>query len=157
MARLKKIRNMVIRTTVIVGFPSESDNEFSELMEFVATGYIDWLGVFPYYHEPGTNAAKLDQLPDDLIAARYRKATAIQQKLVRQRNQEREGDVCKVLVHAREDEFIGHAEFAAPEIDSQVFVKDNTLELGKYYDVRITATRDHDLQGELAYERNGVR
>jgi ribosomal protein S12 methylthiotransferase len=157
MARLKKIRNMVIRTTIIVGFPSESDNEFSELMEFVETGYIDWLGVFPYYCEPGTNAAKLDQLPDDLIEARYRKATAIQQKLVRQKNQEREGDVCKVLVHAREDEFIGHTEFAAPEIDSQVFIKDNTLELGKYHDVRITTTRDHDLQGELAYERNGVR
>lgn len=156
MARLKKIRDMVIRTTVIVGYPSESDDEFNELMEFVEAGYIDWLGVFPFYREPGTNAAELDQLPDHLIEARYRRAITIQQKLVKQKNREREGEVCKVLVHAREDEFIGHTEFAAPEIDSRVLIKDDTLELGRYYDVRITNTSEYDLQGELACERNGV-
>lgn len=154
MARLKKIRDMVIRTTVIVGYPSENDDEFNELMEFVEAGYIDWLGVFPYYREPGTKAAEFDQLPDDLIEARYNRATAIQQKLVKQKNQEREGYICKVLVHAREDEFVGHTEFAAPEIDSRVFIKDDTLELGEYYDVRITNTSDCDLQGELACGRN---
>ncbi|MGB7054785.1 MAG: 30S ribosomal protein S12 methylthiotransferase RimO [bacterium] len=156
MARLKKVRDIVIRTTVIVGYPSESDDEFNELMEFVEAGYIDWLGVFPYFREPGTNAAEFDQLPDNLIEARYKRATAIQQRLVKQNNREREGDVCKVLVHAREGEFIGHTEFAAPEIDSRVFIKDNTLELGKYYDVRITTTSEYDLQGELACGRNGA-
>lgn len=156
MARLKKVRDIVIRTTVIVGYPSESDDEFNELMEFVEAGNIDWLGVFPYFREPGTNAAEFDQLPDNLIEARYKRATAIQQRLVKQNNREREGDVCKVLVHAREGEFIGHTEFAAPEIDSRVFIKDNTLELGKYYDVRITTTSEYDLQGELACGRNGA-
>jgi ribosomal protein S12 methylthiotransferase len=156
MKRLKEIRDMVIRTTIIVGYPSESDDEFEELMQFVGAGYIDWLGVFPYYRETGTSAAELEGLPDDVIAARYNRATALQQKLLRQKNLERRDQVYKVLVHAREGEFIGHTEFAAPEADSQVAIADDILQLGEFYDVRITSTRGYDLHGELARASNGV-
>ena len=148
--RLRQIRNMVIRSTIMVGFPSETEDEFNELMEFAQTGCIDWLGVFPFYPETGTIAAECACLPDELIQDRYETATAIQRKLIQHKNHQRIGDVCKVLIHNREKEYIGHAEFTAPEIDSQIMIKNKTLSPGQFYDVRITSASEHDLHGELA-------
>ncbi|MGD9380752.1 MAG: 30S ribosomal protein S12 methylthiotransferase RimO [candidate division WOR-3 bacterium] len=156
LARLKKIQNMAIRTTVIVGYPTESDAEFNELMEFVKAGHIDWLGVFPYYREAGTKAAQLAGLTDDVIEERYSIATKTQQQLVAQRNEQRKGNVYKVLIHDRADQFVGHAEFSAPEIDSQVLIENDNLEVGRYYRVRINTLSESDLLGELANESNGV-
>lgn len=154
--RLKSIRNMVIRTTIIVGFPTETRDEFNELMEFVKDGHIDWLGVFPYYNEAGTKAAQLNGLAEELIEERYSIATRIQQQMVTQKNAERKGSVYRVLVHGRAKQFLGHAEFSAPDIDSQVLIARDNLELGEYYQIRITSMDENDLQGEVMSENHGV-
>jgi ribosomal protein S12 methylthiotransferase len=154
--QLKKIQNMVIRTTVIVGYPTESDDDFNELMAFVKAGHIDWLGVFPYYREPGTKAARLAGLADDVIEERYSVATETQRQLVAQKNEQRKGNVYKILIHARAEQFVGHAEFSAPDIDSQVLINNDNLEFGKFYRVRINNTSKSDLLGELVNENDGV-
>lgn len=161
--QLHSIRDMVIRTTIIVGFPTETSAEFNELMDFVKGGHTDWLGVFPYYREAGTKAAQLNGLAEELIEERYRIATGIQQQLVTQKNAERKGEVYRVLVHGRADQFvshgefsIGHAEFNAPDIDSQVLIARGNLALGEYYRVRITNMKENDLQGEVVHENHGV-
>jgi ribosomal protein S12 methylthiotransferase len=118
-------------------------------MEFIKQGYVDWLGVFPYYQEPGTQAAELEQLPAGLIEERYQKAVALQQQLVQQKNKSRFGHEYKVLVHARNEDFTGHPEFAAPDIDSQVVVKGNDIEMARFYKVRINGAKGFDLCGEI--------
>jgi len=147
--RLKEIDNMAIRTTIIIGYPSETDAEFNELMEFIKQGYVAWLGVFPYYQEPGTQAAELEQLPAGLIEERYQRAIALQQQLVQQKNKTRLGHEYKVLVHARNEDFIGHSEFAAPDIDSQVVVKGNDIKIARFYNVRLNGVKGYDLCGEI--------
>jgi ribosomal protein S12 methylthiotransferase len=154
--QLKAIQDITIRTTIIVGYPTETDGEFDELMEFVRAGYIDWLGVFPFYQEAGTKAAQLPALPEDVVEKRYGIATQLQQRMVMEKNEERKGNVYRVLIHARADQFVGHAEFSAPDIDSQVLIANDNLELGEYYRVRIENTHEADLQGELVSKENGV-
>ncbi len=157
MERLKKIPEMCIRTTVIAGYPSESDAEFEELIRFVKAGYIDWLGVFPYYREAGTRAAELEGLPPSVIMERYNRALALQQEVVKQKNALRVDHEYRALIHARDGCFIGHTVFTAPEIDSQVLIDDNEIELGNFYDVKITGTCENDLYGELVQKMIGAR
>jgi ribosomal protein S12 methylthiotransferase len=146
--RLKENKDISVRTTIIVGYPTETDAEFDELMAFVTEGYFDWLGVFPYFPEPGTEAAGLEQLPDDVIEKRYKCAIKLQEQILAQKNQRRIGTRHKTLIHARKDYYIGHAEFSTPEIDSHLIVKGDDLRLGQFYDVRITARKGCDLQAE---------
>jgi len=152
---LKAIAGISIRTTIIVGYPTETDDEFDELMEFASQGYFDWVGVFPYYREPGTNAAHLPQLPEELITERYEKALTTQQHLLRQKNSERCGSTHRTLIHGRDRHFIGHAEFSAPEIDSRILVRNENLKLGRFYEIQITNTLGSDLQGELSIKEPG--
>jgi ribosomal protein S12 methylthiotransferase len=152
---LKTIPGVSMRTTVIVGYPTETNDEFDELMEFVGRGYFDWVGVFPYYREPGTEAAHLPQLPEELITERYEKALALQQQLLKQKNAQRRGQTYRTLIHGRDRHFIGHAEFSTPEIDSRILIADGTLELGRFYEIRITNALDSDLQGELSIKEPG--
>jgi ribosomal protein S12 methylthiotransferase len=154
--QLKGIDDMVIRTTIIVGFPTESDDEFNELMDFLQHGYIDWLGVFPYYQESGTAAENLDPLPEDIITERYQRALALQQQLLQEKNSRHLNHEYKVLVHAREKEYVGHAEFTAPDIDSQVVIAEEHLEIGAFYNIKITAAAGHDLRGKLTSAMIGV-
>lgn len=148
LARLKTIDDMSMRTTIIVGFPTETDDEFNELMDFVGEGHFDWVGIFPYYREQGTPAAELEQIPTEVIERRYAEAVALQQRLINQKNQSRVGSRLKVLVHNHEQVFIGHAKCTAPEIDSQILLTGDGLELGSIYEVQITGTNDYDMLGE---------
>ncbi|MDH4210069.1 MAG: 30S ribosomal protein S12 methylthiotransferase RimO [candidate division WOR-3 bacterium] len=148
---LRGIRGISVRTTIIVGFPGETDTEFAELMEFISKGYFDWLGVFPYHREAGTEAATLEQVPAESIRERYGKALAVQQRQIEKRNHKRLGHRCKVLLHTREGHsYVGHAEFCAPDVDSQIFIERQNLILGRFYDIGITGTVGSDLKGELA-------
>ena len=149
LARLKRIDNMSVRTTIIVGYPTETNEEFDELMDFISQGYFDWVGIFPYYREQGTPASKLKQLPSEVIEQRYAEAIALQQRLIKQKNRGRIGRRFKVLVHGREQSFIGHAKCTAPEIDSQILIADGRLEVGKIYEVRITGVKGNDMLGEM--------
>ncbi|UCF69743.1 MAG: 30S ribosomal protein S12 methylthiotransferase RimO [candidate division WOR-3 bacterium] len=156
---LKSIPDIALRTTIIVGYPTETDDEFSELMEFLSQGYFDWLGVFPYYREPGTRAAQLPQLPDEVITDRYEMALALQQELLKRKNTERCGKTYQTLIHARDRQFVGHAKFCAPEIDSRILIHQGNLALGRTYDIQITDTVGTDLRGEVTnvHEKRGTR
>ncbi|UCD19286.1 MAG: 30S ribosomal protein S12 methylthiotransferase RimO [candidate division WOR-3 bacterium] len=149
---LKHIADIALRTTIIVGYPTETDDEFSELMELLSQGCFDWLGVFPYYREPGTRAAQLPQLPEEVISDRYEKALALQQELLKQKNKERCGKTYRTLIHARDHQFVGHAEFCAPEIDSRILVDQGNLVLGRIYDIQITEAVGTDLRGKETNE-----
>jgi ribosomal protein S12 methylthiotransferase len=155
--RLKKIDGISVRTTIIVGFPTETDAEFEELMAFVDEGYIDWLGVFPYFPEPGTKAVGFEQLPERVIEQRYQCALTLQEQIINKKNQNRIGTQHKTLIHAHQDSYIGHTAFATPELDSHIIVNDDKLQPGQFYDVRITNCRDCDLEAELATEQVEVR
>jgi len=147
---LKKITGFSVRTTLIVGFPGETDAEFNELMQFIDKGYFDWLGVFPYHCEEGTEAARLEQTPEEIVKERYEKALDLQQRIVRRANLERLNRRYRVLVHSFEGHnYIGHAEFNAPDIDSQILIKGNNLQIGRFYDIRVTSIEDADLMSEL--------
>ncbi len=149
---LLTIPDISIRTTIIIGFPGETDAEFDELMEFVGSGYFDWLGVFPYYCEAGTIAAELKQLPDDLIGERYQTALSLQQHLIERKQRARCGHDYKVLLHSSGDRCVGHAEFCAPEVDGQIHVEGQNLKAGRFYDVRMTGMKGSDLRGEIIEE-----
>jgi ribosomal protein S12 methylthiotransferase len=153
---LKNIDDMVVRTTIIVGFPTESNDEFNELMHFVGQGYIDWLGVFPYYRESGTAAASITPLPEGIVEERLETAIDIQQKLMNHTNATLLNHNCRVLLHTKNADYVGHTEFRAPEIDSQVIIKHKNLEVGNFYDVRITGVAGYDLIGEPISQPIGV-
>ncbi len=155
--QLKKIKHMVIRTTIIVGFPTESNDEFNELMDFAQHGYIDWLGVFPYCPESGTSAAGLQPLPADIVDQRYQRAIAVQQCLLQKNNNSRRNREYKMLVHARQGDYLAHSEFATPDIDSQVIIKEEALQLGAFYNVKIIGMTEHDLKGMVVPATIGVR
>jgi ribosomal protein S12 methylthiotransferase len=149
--KLKRIRGISIRTTIIVGFPGETDAEFDELMDFIEEYGFDWLGVFPYYCESATSAAALNQVPEVKIKERYEKALAVQKHLIEEANHKRLGHQYKVLLHSGAGRsYVGHAEFCAPDIDSQISIEGEKLRLGTFYDCRITHAVASDLKGELA-------
>ncbi|MBE0432961.1 MiaB/RimO family radical SAM methylthiotransferase [candidate division WOR-3 bacterium] len=147
---LNEIDGIAIRTTVIVGYPTETDAEFDELMEFCGEGYFDWLGVFPYYRERGTEASGLRQLPEETIRRRYAKALALQQYLLKEKNRRRCGITYRALIHGRGAIATGHAGWSAPECDSQILVEDQTLVPGEFYHIRISRVAGSDLRGEMA-------
>lgn len=134
---LKKIKGISLRTTVITGFPTERSCEFKEMVKFLRKGYFDWLGVFPYYCEQGTEAAKLEQLPRLVVKKRYYKIIEIQKELIRKKSRGRIGRVFKTLIHERRGDYIGHAEFCAPGIDGKIIVKFRNLKLGEFYNLKL--------------------
>uniref|UniRef100_A0A7C4XC16 Ribosomal protein uS12 methylthiotransferase RimO n=1 Tax=candidate division WOR-3 bacterium TaxID=2052148 RepID=A0A7C4XC16_UNCW3 len=143
--KLKKIKNFTLRTSVIVGFPTEQDKEFDELCDFLKTGYFDWVGVFPFYCEPETEAGKLPQLPKEVIKARYKRVTKIQKSLICSKNRIRVGSIYKTLIHTHNGLFWGHTEFSAPAIDGQVIVKNQKLTPGNFYNLKMIKTKGTDL------------
>ena len=146
--QLKKIKGISLRTTVIAGFPTETDEEFNELYNFLNERYFDWLGVFPYFREPGTVAARLKQLPGDVIEKRYKRLLRLQSKLIKEFSQKHLNRVYPVLIHHKGNTLIGHTRFQAPDIDGQVRVMSRTRGLGKIYKIKITKAYRGDLYGE---------
>jgi ribosomal protein S12 methylthiotransferase len=157
LSRLKQIPGMVIRTTIIVGYPTETDAEYNELTDFLKEGHVDLIGVFPYYAENGTRAADLPMLPARVVAKRYQKAILLQQQLILQKNRTRCGHKYKILVHTHDRAFVGHAEFTAPDIDGRIIIAGENVEVGKFYNVRITRAQNEDLFAERASKSKGGR
>ncbi len=143
--RLKEIKGISLRTTVIAGFPTESDNEFKELFNFLENADFDWLGVFPYFCEKGTEAAHLQQLPEHTINQRYKKIIDLQKRIIEKKNAEKRGKVYRTLIHSQNGYYCGHTEFIAPDIDGQVLIRASNLKVGNFYDLRITRTEGCDL------------
>jgi ribosomal protein S12 methylthiotransferase len=156
--KLRSIDGMVLRTTLISGYPGETDQEFQELSDWVEEVEFDRLGVFPFSIEPGTLAAELpDQVPDEVKQARRDHLMAMQQSISRRRNEALIGRRLSVLVDGPSDQhdyvLEGRHYGQAPEIDGVVFLSfedDALLAMpGEFVEVEIEATAEYDLVGRV--------
>lgn len=149
----EKVPDMAIRTTLIVGFPGETDDIFEELKQWVRDQRFDRLGCFTYSHEENTTAFVLeDNIPDEIKQKRVEEIMEIQQQISWEKNQEKVGKVFKCIFDRKEgDYFVGRTEYDSPDVDNTVMVpaKDVYISIGDFANVRITSAEDYDLIGEL--------
>lgn len=148
------VPDIAIRTTFIVGFPGETDEDFEELVDFVRAQRFERVGVFTYFQEDGTHAATLpDQVPEAVRLERQARLMSVQAEISRARNAELVGQVHTVLVDgpAEEDDRIlaGRLFSQAPDVDGQVLLDeaDEDVKPGQFRQVRITGASDYDLVG----------
>lgn len=150
----KKLPDACIRTTLIVGYPGETEKEFQELKEFVAQARFDRMGVFAYSPEEHTPAEPLgDPVPDEVKQARIDELMALQESISMEINQAKIGKQFKVLIDRREgDYFVGRTEYDSPEIDDEVLipVSGGDLKIGTFQTATITDAVEHDLFAEIA-------
>ena len=148
----EKVPNIAIRTTMLVGFPGETNTEFKELCQFIEDMRFDRLGVFKYSHEEDTPAYILeDDVSDELKTERANQLMAIQQDISLANNESKIGQSFKVLFDRKEDgHFVGRTEYDSPEVDNEVLVTaDQFVRLGDFAMVKITDATDYDLIGEV--------
>ncbi|MDB4583137.1 30S ribosomal protein S12 methylthiotransferase RimO [Draconibacterium sp.] len=153
-AKIKdEVPNVVIRTTMLVGFPGETKNDFEELKQFIMDSKFERLGVFPYSHEDGTYAANKfeDKLADEEKQTRANEIMEVQQQISAELNQQKVGEVFKVIVDKQEGEYyIGRTEFDSPEVDGEVLISsEKDLKKGDFVHVKITGAEDYDLYGKV--------
>ena len=153
----KRIPDICLRTTLISGFPGETEEDFEIVKEFVKKMRFDRLGVFAYSKEEGTPAAEMpDQIPEEVKEARRDELMLIQQEIAFEKAEERIGEEYDVLVEGRipEDEvYVGRTYLDAPEVDGFVFFEsDLELVSGELIRVRIVDCNEYDLIGELCDE-----
>ncbi len=148
-----KVPGIAIRTTLIAGYPGETEKYHEEMLEWVGETRFDRLGIFAYSHEENTHAYLLK---DDLSAKTKQKRTeavmALQNGISFDLNQQKVGKTFKVLFDKKEgDYFIGRTEFDSPEVDNEVLVKASKdfVRVGDFADVKITSAEDYDLYGEV--------
>jgi ribosomal protein S12 methylthiotransferase len=154
---LKKIKEEVpeiaIRTTMLVGHPGETEEDFEQLKDFVKRHRFDRLGAFAYSHEEGTYGYKKyeDIIPDDVKNARVEELMAVQQIISSQLSAARVGQTLKVIIDREDDEFyVGRTEFDSPEVDGEVLIsKDIKLKKGQFYMIEITGAEEFDLYGKV--------
>ena len=147
----KKVPNMAIRTSLIVGYPGETEERFQELIQWVQDTKFDRLGVFTYSHEENTSAHVLeDDVPDEVKKARQEEIMDLQTHISWGLNQKKIGKTFKVLFDRKEgDYFIGRTEFDSPDVDNEVLVKANVtyIKLGDFANIKIEKTDHFDLYG----------
>ena len=143
--------DIVLRTTVIVGFPGETQNDFDELMEFVRWAQFDALGAFTYFREAGTPAAQFpDQVPDEVKQDRFDALMRAQQEIAFAKNRERVGSRLTCLIDSLDSQGTGHGRFygQAPDIDSICIIRNCAVEPGQFAEVKIVGADDYDLLAE---------
>lgn len=148
----KAIPEAAIRTSLIVGFPSESDKEFAELLKFIGEFRFERLGAFIYSREESTPAYKFRrQVSKKEKIERFNAVMSVQQKISEENNKRLLGKTIDVLIEEKEkDSYLGRTEFDAPEVDGMVYVKSpGEIKLGSFRKVKITDTLEYDLVGEV--------
>ncbi|MEM7163329.1 MAG: 30S ribosomal protein S12 methylthiotransferase RimO [Bacteroidota bacterium] len=149
----ERIPDIALRTTLITGYPGETEEDFREMLEWIEDIRFERLGAFTYSHEENTHAYSLvDDVPDELKKERQEAVMEIQSHISFEKNQAMVGKELKVLFDRAEgDYFIGRTEFDSPEVDNEVMVpkKDNYTRIGDFATVRITSASHYDLEGEL--------
>ncbi|MEW5767661.1 MAG: 30S ribosomal protein S12 methylthiotransferase RimO [bacterium] len=166
------VPDLTLRTSIIVGFPGESEVHFEELLDFVAQARFDRLGAFIYSREEGTSAARLpDQVPEEVKSERLDRLMQLQQQISRQRNEALIGQEIEVLIDQKvEGRYIGRSPADAPEIDGRVIITPSEpanspqdpqwvetqaaralrhIQVGEFCRVRITGATEYDLLGEI--------
>jgi ribosomal protein S12 methylthiotransferase len=149
----KDLPEAAIRTTFIVGYPGETEEDFEELMEFVKTYRFDRVGVFQYSPEEGTTANELpDDVPEKVKQQRADRLMMLQQEISFELNKEKEGGIYRTIIDREEGGYyIGRTEFDSPEVDNEVLIPagNRKLSKGHMYNVKITKAEFYDLYGEV--------
>lgn len=149
----KDVPGIIIRTSLIVGYPGETEKEFQELLDFVQESKFDRLGVFTYSHEENTHAHKLeDDVSEEVKHQRAEEVMDLQSSISYELNQQRIGETYKVIFDRKEgDYFIGRTEFDSPDVDNEVIVyaKDFYVRIGDFANVKIIKADHYDLYGEV--------
>lgn len=148
----KSVPNMAIRTTLIVGYPGETEAIFQELKKWVADMRFERLGVFAYSHEENTHAASLkDNVPEKVKQKRVSDIMDLQSQISFELNQEKVGQVFKCIIDRKDGNyFIGRTEFDSPDVDNEVLIDaaENYVQVGKFAHIKITSATEFDLYGE---------
>lgn len=155
---LRTIREQVpgihIRTTLMVGFPGETEEDFNELLDFVREQRFERMGAFAYSEEEGTYSALHydDDVPEEVKQQRLDKLMALQQQISEEIEAEKVGKTFPVIIDRKEgDYYVGRTEFCSPEVDPEVLipVKDKRLRVGDFYQVKMTGSDEFDLYGQV--------
>ncbi len=149
----ERIPDIALRTTLLVGYPTETEADVAELEEFVREARFDRLGVFPYSEEEGTYSAENlpDDVPDEEKQRRADRIMALQERISLENNLARVGRVMRVVVDSRQgDYYVARSEYDSPEVDQEILIPaaGRRLLRGRFYDVRITGAEDYDLYAE---------
>lgn len=150
----REIPDMALRTTLLVGHPGETDEDFNELLEFVRYAKFERLGVFTYSEEENTYSAKHfnDDIPFSIKQARMDEIMEVQREISNELNSNKIGKVFKVIIDRKEgDYYVGRTEYDSPDVDNEVIINPGKkkLKIGNFYKVEITGAEDFDLIGEL--------
>ncbi|MGC6470190.1 MAG: 30S ribosomal protein S12 methylthiotransferase RimO [Flavobacteriales bacterium] len=149
----EEVPGIAIRTSLIVGYPGETEEDFNELKEWVSTTQFDRLGVFTYSHEENTHAYLLeDDVQEEVKHQRAEEIMEIQSTISYNLNQKKVGQTLKVLFDRKEGGyFVGRTEFDSPDVDNEVLVKaeNNYIRIGEFYSVKIISADYFDLYAEL--------
>jgi len=150
----RKIKDVALRTTLIVGHPGETDADFELLLNFVQEMRFDRLGVFPYSHEEHTAAFELPDLPEEVKEERYRKLMEVQQQISLENNEAKVGKVFRVIldeVNHQEQYAIGRTTADSPDIDNEVIIQSfrPKFKPGDFINVKIIDATEYELYGEL--------
>ena len=149
----ERIPNLTLRTTFIVGYPNETEEDFNELKDFIEEVKFDRVGVFDYSVEENTPSFILgDKVSADEKEERKAELMEIQKEISLEKNNKMVGKTIKVIIDDIEGEyFIGRSEKDAPEVDGEVLIKadDKLLKVGEFYDIEIVSCNDYDLFGKL--------
>ena len=154
-AKLRKaIPDIALRTTLLVGYPGETEQDFEELKAFVRATKFDRFGVFPYSEEEGTySATRLkDDVADEVKQERVDRIMRLQERVSLENNAKRIGQTMRVIIDRKEGDFyIGRSEYDSPEVDQEIIIDSGAKRLyrGRFYDVQITDCEDYDLFASL--------
>ena len=145
--------DIAIRSTFIVGFPTETEKDFNELERFIEDYKLDFAGFFAYSKEEGTAASKMEQIEDNIKLARVKEIEQIQHNVMLQNARKKVGKTMKVLYEGADydrQEFVGRSEFNAPDIDTNILLRsESVLDIGEIYNTKIVGTDGIDLIGEI--------
>ncbi len=146
----EKVPGIAIRTTMLVGYPGETEENFKELLDFVKENRFERLGVFTYSPEEGTSSFDLqDDVPEEVKQQRMEELLEVQQAISLELNEEKIGKTYKVIIDGREgDVTTARTEFDSPEVDNEVIIHDASLKSGEFHDVKIVSASEFDLTGE---------
>ena len=152
---LKRLRNEVpgihIRTTLMVGFPGEGEQEYEELLDFVKTARFERMGAFAYSEENGTWAAQnlTDDIPDEVKQDRLHRLMALQEDISLDIQEQKVGQTLRVIIDREEDDYyIGRTQWDSPEVDPEVLIsKEKPLAIGEFAQVKITQALPFELLG----------
>ena len=148
----EKVPGIALRTTLIAGYPGETEDDFQEMKDWVREIRFERLGIFAYSHEENTHAFSMeDDVPDEVKRERAAEIMDIQQQISAEKNSEKEGKTFKVLIDRKEGNyFIGRTEFDSPEVDNEVLLdaKENYVRNGDFVNVKIERAEEFDLYGK---------